>query len=302
MKMLWRLAAVLVACAGLAACQHGPDLGKLGAPAQRLAGHWATSDGDQEFFAPVDAEGIGEFTTLRAGGKPVSQRYRVLAEDARSQVVRIAVLDANDVAGEPRTITIAADRESATVTQGQSSVAVALARMDDAPTPGQSRYVLPPPPTTTASVRHDGYAAARNDNPPVNPAFGPPSNAPDGMYRYVLIGYDGMTPLYAWKRVTDSNSAHPGALDVAYSRGLAQRHDYVIWLHTVAFAILLVTTLLFRKAIDEKFLLGCWGAAILIGLVGVFVLDIPIIAGVAEVIMAVVLMVRGLFPQSDMLS
>ncbi|HEY8230514.1 MAG TPA: hypothetical protein VIG31_08690, partial [Rhodanobacteraceae bacterium] len=202
MQSWTRLVAMLVACITLAACQRTPDLSKLGPPAQRLVGHWATSDGSEEFFAPAGASGTGEFTAMQSGGKPAQQRYRVLDEDPVTQTVHIAMLDGNDKEGDPRTITLSADGESATVTQGNSSVALALARMDDAATPEESRYVLPPPPAATAPSRYAGYAGTRSDNPPVNPSFGPPTNAPDGVYRYVLIGYDGMTPLYAWKRVS----------------------------------------------------------------------------------------------------
>ena len=302
MKAWLRLATVVAACLCAVACQRASDLGRLGSPAQRLVGHWATSDGNQEFFSPVDATGVGQFTSMRSGGQPSAQRYRVLDEDPQAQAVRIVMLDAQDAPGEPRTITIAADGESAAVTQGQSSVALALARMDGAATPAQSRYVLPPPPATTVPARRYRQAYARNDIPPANPGFGPPANAPDGVYRYVLIGYDGMTPLYAWKRIPDASGTHPVAVDVAYSRGMARRHNYVIWLHTVAFAILLVTTLLFRQAIDEKFLIGSWIAAIMIGVLGVFALNIPVIAGIAEIIIALVLMVRGMLPKSDMLA
>lgn len=297
-----RCAAMLAACIALAACQRSPDLSKLGSPAQRLVGHWATSGGGEEFFAPAGASGTGQFTAMQSGGKPSQQRYRVLDEDPSTQTVHIAMLDGNGNEGEPRTITLAADGESATVTQGNSSVALALARMDDAATPGESRYVLPPPSASTAPSRYARHAGTRSDNPPVNPSFGPPSNAPDGVYRYVLIGYDGMTPLYAWKRVSDTSGNRADETAIAYSRGMARRHNYVIWLHAVAFAIMLVTTLLFRKNIDEKVLLGSWAAAIVIGLLGVFVFNLPIIAGLVEIAIALVLMVRGLFPKSDMLS
>jgi hypothetical protein len=83
---------------------------------------------------------------------------------------------------------------------------------------------------------------------------------------------------------------------------MSRRHNYVVWLHTVAFAILLVTTLLYRKNIDEKVLLGGWGAAIVIGLLGVFVLNAPIVAGLVEIAIGFFLLVRGLFPKSDMLA
>lgn len=302
MQSWTRLVAMLVACITLAACQRTPDLSKLGPPAQRLVGHWATSDGSEEFFAPAGASGTGEFTAMQSGGKPAQQRYRVLDEDPVTQTVHIAMLDGNDKEGDPRTITLSADGESATVTQENSSVALALARMDDAATPEESRYVLPPPPAATAPSRYARYAGTRSDNPPVNPSFGPPTNAPDGVYRYVLIGYDGMTPLYAWKRVSDTSGHHIDDNAVAYSRGMARRHNYVIWLHAVAFAILLVTTLLFRKNIDEKVLLGGWGAAVVIGLLGVFAFNVPIIAGLVEIAVAFVLLVRGLFPKSDMLA
>lgn len=302
MKAWMRLVAVLAACVGLAACQRAPDLSKLGSPAQRLVGHWATSDGNEEFFGPPDATGAGDFTAMKSGGKPSQQRYRVIGEDPRTQAVHIAMVDDRGVAGEPRTITIAADGESAIVTQGNSSLVLALARMDGAATPGQSRYVLPPPPAASAPTRHARYAGPRSDYPPVNPSFGPPANAPDGMYRYVLIGYDGMTPLYAWKRVSDVSGRHLDDNAVAYSRGMARRHNYVIWLHTVAFAILLVTTLLFRKNIDEKILLVGWGAAIVIGLLGVFLLNVPVVAGLVETGISFFLLVRGLFPKSDMLA
>lgn len=302
MKAWMRLVAVLVACIGAAACQRTPDLGKLDSPAHRLVGHWATSEGNEEFFGPVDATGLGTFTAMKSGGKPTQQRYRVVGEDPRDQVVHIAMVDDKGVDGEPRTIAISPDGESAMVTQDNSSPALALARMDDAATPRQSRYVLPPPSASTGPSRYARYTGRRGDNPPVNPSFGPPANAPDGMYRYVLIGYDGMTPLYAWKRVSDASGRHIDQNVVAYSRGMSRRHDYVIWLHTVAFAILLVTTLLFRKNIDEKVLLGGWGAAVVIGLMGTFVLDTPIIAGLLEAFIAFFLLVRGLFPKSDMLS
>lgn len=302
MQSWTRLAAMLAACIALAACQRTPDLSKLGSPAQRLVGHWATSDGNEEFFAPANASGTGAFTALQSGGKPTQQRYRVLDEDPATQTVHIAVLDANGTEGQPRTIALSAYGESATVTQGNSSVALALARMDDAATPRESHYVVPPPSASTAPTRHARYGETRSDNPPVNPSFGPPANAPDGVYRYVLIGYDGMTPLYAWKRVSDT-AGHPAdGTAVAYSRGMARRHDYVIWLHAVAFAIMLVTTLLFRKNIDEKILLGSWAIAVVIGVLGVFAFNVPIIAGLVEIAIAFVLMVRGLFPKSDMLS
>ncbi|HEY8230297.1 MAG TPA: hypothetical protein VIG31_07585, partial [Rhodanobacteraceae bacterium] len=61
MQSWTRLVAMLVACVALAACQRTPDLSKLGPPAQRLVGHWATSDGSEEFFAPAGASGTGEF-------------------------------------------------------------------------------------------------------------------------------------------------------------------------------------------------------------------------------------------------
>jgi len=297
-----RIVAVLAACIGLAACQRTPDLSKLGSPAHRLVGHWATSDGNEEFFAPTDASGTGQFTAMQSGGKPSRQRYRVLDEDPATQTVHIAMLDGSGADGEPRTITLAEDGESATVTQGNSSVALALARMDDAATPEQSAYVLPPPSASTASSRGARYAEARGDRPPVNPSFGPPANAPDGVYRYVLIGYDGLTPLYAWKRVSDVSGQHVDDNAVAYSRGMARRHNYVIWLNAVAFALMLVTTLLFRKNIDEKVLLGSWAAAVVIGLLGVFAFNVPIIAGLVEIAIAMVLVVRGLFPKSDMLA
>jgi hypothetical protein len=302
MKAWIRFVAVLVACMGVAACQRTPDLGKLGSPAHRLIGHWATSDGNEEFFGPVDATGSGPFTAMKSGGQPAQQRYRVVDEDPHAQVVHIAMLDDKGADGDSRTIAIAADGESATVTQGNASRALALARMDDAPTPGQSRYVVPAPPAASVSPRYARHDDTRDDNPPVSPSFGPPSNAPDGMYRYALIGYDGMTPLYAWKRVSDVSGQHIDENAVAYSRGMARRHNYVMWLHTVAFAILLVTTLLFRKSIDEKVLLGGWGAAIVIGLLGVFVLNAPIVAGLVEIVIGFFLLVRGLFPKSDMLA
>jgi hypothetical protein len=303
MKAWIRFAAVVAACVGVAACQRTPDLSKLGSPAQRLVGHWATSNGNEEFFAPVDATGAGTFTAMKSGGKPSRQRYRVVGEDSRNQVVQIAMLDDKGVDGDSRTIAIAADGESATVTQGNSSLAIALARMDAAATPGQSRYVLPPPPSSATPSRYARYyPGARGDKPPVNPSFGPPANAPDGQYRYVLIGYDGMTPLYAWKRVSDASGQRVDENAVAYSRGMSRRHNYVVWLHTVAFAILLVTTLLFRKNIDEKVLLGGWGAAVLIALLGVFALNTPITAGLLEVLVGFFLLVRGLFPKSDMLA
>ena len=298
---IW-IAAVLAACIALAACQRAPDLSKLGSPAHRLVGHWATSDGSEEFFAPVDASGKGEFTAMQSGGKPARQQYRVLGEDPATQTVHIAMLDGNGTEGEARTITLAEDGESATVTQGHSSVALALARMDNAGTPEESAYVLPPPASSTSPSRGMRYAETRSDRPPVNPSFGPPTNAPDGVYRYVLIGYDGMTPLYAWKRVSDVAGQHVDDNAVAYSHGMARRHNYVIWLHAVAFALMLVTTLLFRKNIDEKVLLGSWAAAVVIGLLGVFAFNVPIIAGLVEIGIAFVLVVRGLFPKSDMLA
>lgn len=301
MQSWLRIVVLLAACIVLVACQRAPDLGKLGSPAHRLVGHWATSDGNEEFFAPVDASGKGEFTTMRSGEKPSRQGYRVLDEEPAAQTVRIAMLDGNGTQGEPRTITLSADGESATVTQGNSSVALALARMDDAATPEESAYVLPPPSTTTVPSRGARYAQTHAAGPPVNPSFGPPANAPDGMYRYVLIGYDGLTPLYAWKRVSDVSGRRIDDNAVAYSRGMARRHDYVIWLHAVAFALMLVTTLLFRKNIDEKLLLGSWVAAAAIGLLGVFAFNLPIIAGLVEIAIAFVLVVRGLFPKSDML-
>lgn len=302
MRSWIRLVAMLAACIAVAACQRTPDLSKSGSPAQRLVGHWATSDGSEEFFAPAGASGTGGFTAMQSGGKPARQRYRVLDEDPATQTVHIAMLDGNGKEGDPRTITLSADGQSATVTQGNSSVALALARMDDAATPGESRYVLPLPSASTVPPRYAHVAGARSDDPPVSPSFGPPNNAPDGVYRYVLIGYDGMTPLYAWKRVSDTSGRHVDENAVAYSRGMARRHNYVIWLHAVAFAIMLVTTLLFRKNIDEKILLGAWGAAVAIGLLGLFAFNLPIIAGLVEIAIAFVLLVRGLFPKSDMLS
>ena len=302
MRSWIRIVAVLAACLGLAACQRAPDLSKLGSPAHRLVGHWATSDGNEEFFAPADASGKGEFTAMQSGGKPARQRYRVLDDEPATQTVHITMLDGNGAEGDPRTITLAEDGESATVTQGNSSVALALARMDDAATPEQSAYVLPPPSADTSSSRNARYAEAGGDRPPASPSFGPPTNAPDGVYRYVLIGYDGLTPLYAWKRVSDVSGQHVDDNAVAYSRGMARRHDYVIWLNAVAFAFMLVTTLLFRKNIDEKFLLGSWLIVIAIGLLGVFVFNIPIIAGLVEIAIVFVLVVRGLFPKSDMLA
>src|SRR6185437_7062687 len=297
-----RHAVMLIACIALAACQRTPDLSKLGSPAQRLVGHWATSDGSEEFFAPAGASGTGEFTAMQSGGKPAQQHYRVLDQDPGTQTVRIAMLDGNGKEGDPRTIKLSADGESATVTQDSSSVAAALARMDDAATPGESRYVVPPPSAASAPPRYSRYAGTHADHPPVDPSFGPPANAPDGVYRYVLIGYDGMTPLYAWKRVSDVSGQHVDDNAVAYSRGMARRHNYVIWLNAVAFALMLVTTLLFRKNIDEKVLLGSWAAAVVIGLLGVFAFNVPIIAGLVEIAIAMVLVVRGLFPKSDMLA
>lgn len=293
-----RLAALLAACATMAACQRGPDLSRLGSPVQRLAGHWATSDGNQEYFGTADPSGTGSFISVHADDAPVQRSYRVLDADPRMQRVRIALLDDKGEAGEPRTIAIAEDGESATVTQGPASLA--LARMDAAETPAQSRYVLPPP-ATSVPTRPTRYANAAI-HPPARPPLGPPAGAPDGQYRYVLVGYDGMTPLYAWKRVADVASGHVDDSAEVYSRGLARHHNYVTWLHTVAFAILLVTTLLFRKDIDGRIVLAGWGAAIVIGLLGIFIANTPITAGILEIIIGFVLLVRGLFPKSDMLS
>ena len=297
--MSWiRLAVVLAACAWISACQRGPDLSRLGSPARRLVGHWATSDGNQEYFGPVDESGAGSFISVHADDQPLRQRYSVVDENPRNQIVRITLLDDKGVAGEPRTITIAEDGESASVMQDQASMA--LARMDDAATPEQSRYALPPP-AATAPTRGMRFANA-SDRAPARPPSGPPANAPDGQYRYVLIGYDGMTPLYAWKRVSDVASRHIDDKAAVYSRGLARRHNYAIWLHAAAFAIFLVTTLLFAKLIDERWLWSSWIVAVLFGVLGVFVLHAPIVAGLVEIAIGLVLAVRGLFPKSDMLT
>lgn len=294
-----RIAAVLAACGCLLACQRSTDLSRLGSPAQRLVGHWATSDGNQEYFGPADASGAGGFISVHADDQPLRQRYRVVDENARDQVVRIALLDDKGAAGEPRTVTISEDGESAFVTQDQASMA--LARMDDAATPEQTRYALPPPPAATAATRGMRFANT-SDRVPARPPSGPPANAPDGQYRYMLIGYDGMTPLYAWKRVSEVAGGKVDDNAAIYSRGLARRHNYVVWLHAVAFAIFLVTTVLFAKLIDERWLWCCWIAAILIGVVGVFVIHAAIIAGILEIALGLVLAVRGLFPKSDMLA
>lgn len=298
MRLWIRLAVVLAACVWLAACQRAPDLSRLGSPAQRLIGHWATSDGNEEYFGPVDVSGAGVFVSVLAGGQPSRQGYRVLNEDPRHQALRMALLDDKGVAGEARTVTISEDGESAAVTQGQASLA--LARMDGATTPEQSRYVVPS--STAGTPARNAHPADPRERPPAKPSFGPPGNAPDGQYQYVLIGYDGMTPLYAWKRVTGVNGQHIDENAMNYSQGLARHHNYVTWLHTVAFAILLVTTLLFRKDIGGRIVLAGWGAAIVIGVLGVFVVNAPIIAGILEIVIGFVLLVRGLFPKSDMLA
>lgn len=304
MRTWIRLAVMLAACVCLAACQRGPDLSRLGSPAHRLAGHWASSKGHEEYFAPLDAAGGGDLTVVHPVGEPSRFRYGVIGEDMRTQTVHIVLMNENgdvDDASE-QAIAISEDGESATVTYAQDATTIALARVDAAATPAQSRYVIPPAPATTAPARKRVTEARGTSTPPGRPAFGPPVGAPDGQYRYVLIGYDGMTPKYAWKRVAGVDGRNVNAVPVTYSRGIAQRHNYAIWLHAVAFAILLITTLLFRKEVGARAVLAGWGAVILLGLLGVFVLHAAIIAGILEIIVGFVLLVRGLFPQSDMLN
>lgn len=286
-------------CVCVVACHRGTDQAGLGPPGQRLVGHWATSDGNQEYFGPVDAAGTGSFVSVRADGEQTRESYNVIDENPREQSLHIALLDDKGVAGEPRTITLAEDGESASVMQDQATLA--LVRMDAAATPEQSRYALPPASAATVSARNTRFAST-GERPPAKPSFGPPAGAPDGQYRYVLIGYNGMTPLYAWKRVGDVGNRRVDEKAALYSRGMTRRHNYAIWLHAVAFAILLITTLLFGKLIDGRLLWTGWIAAVFFGVVGIFVVDAPIVAGLLEIAIGFLLAVRGLFPKSDMLA
>lgn len=297
--VVWsRGAALLLACVLVSSCQRVPDQSHHGSPQQRLVGHWATSDGNEEYFGQADATGTGSFISVHAGGQPAQQRYKLLDENPRVQSVRIALLDDKGEAGEPLTITLAEDGESAPVAQDQATQA--LARMDAATTPAQSRYVVPAS-AAPAPARTAGYQPEQVQ-PPAKPRFGPPAGAPDGEYRYALVGYNGMTPLYAWQRVSSQPSRRINDNAAIYSRGLARRHDYVLWLHTVAFALLLVTTLLFRKDVGGRGVLAAWCVAIAVGVLGVFVLNASIVAGIIEIVIGFALATRGLFPKSDMLA
>ena len=294
MKSWRQFIAALVACAWLVACQRQPDLSRLGPPSQRLVGHWVSNSGDHEYFGPADASGTGSFILVRDGGPPVQQRYRIRDADPRTQTVRVELLGADGGVTE-RSSMISEDGESATVTTSGDKTALAFVRMDDAMAPKPSRAAAPAP-ATSAARAHVGRARASSAPGP----FGMPANLPNGEYHRALVRYDGLKPVYEWVPLTPRDKTPLGAT-FSPSRAVAQHQSYLLWLHATAFALLLITTLLFAGELGAATLLIFWTIAAAIGAIGVFVLHAPLIAGIAEIATGLVLLLRAMFPKSDLL-
>jgi hypothetical protein len=289
-----RLVAALAACACFSACHRQPDLSRLGPPSQRLVGHWMTNSGDHEYYGPVDASGLGSFILVHADGKPVEQQYRVLEEDPGTQMVRVSLLSAGGAATE-QTNVISEDGESATATATilGDKVTLAFARMDDAVAPKRPRAVEPEPSATIAGK----YIRTRTASPV--PGF--PADMPDGQYHRVLVRYDGMKPVYKWEPLTARDKTPIGVM-FSPSRAVAQRQSYLIWLHATAAGILLIISLLFASELGATTLLTGWAVALAIGGIGVFLLDVPLLAGVLEILTGGVLVFKAMFQKSDLLS
>ncbi|HXS73283.1 MAG TPA: hypothetical protein VN725_04505 [Rhodanobacteraceae bacterium] len=289
-----RLFAALVACAPLAACHKQPDLSSLGSPSQRLVGHWATSGGDNEYYGPVDTSGSGSFIIVHPDGKPVQQHYRLLSEDPAIQTLHINLLDTGGAVTEQINV-ISEDGESATATATTlgDKVTLAFARVDDRIAPEVSRAIDPRPAVRAA------LTPARSTR--ASAAYGLPPNLPPGEYHRVLVGFDGLKPVYAWRPLRPWDKTPLGAT-FSPSHAVGQRHSYMIWLHATAVALLLVTTLLFASDLGAATVLASWAVALLIAGIGVFLLHLPLIAGVLEILTGLVLMFKAMFQKSDLLS
>ena len=290
MKSWMQLFAALIACAPLAACHKQPDLSNLGSPSQRLVGHWVTNNGDHEYYGPVDASGTGSLILVHGEAHPTQQHYRVLDEDPRTQAVHINVLGADGNATEQRSV-ISDDGESATTMLGD--VKLAFARLDDRIAP-EALHAPDPKPAATVAVAHARPARASS-------AFGLPANLPDGEYHRVLVGYDGLRPVYKWEPLTARDKTPIGVM-FSPSHAVAKHQSYKIWLHATAAAMLLITTLLFASELGAAALLIGWAVALAIAGIGIFLLDWPLIAGILEIFTALVLVFKAMFQKSDLLS
>lgn len=290
MKPWMQLFAALIACALLAACHKQPDLSRLGSPSQRLVGHWVTNSGDHEYYGPVDAGGVGSFILVHSDDHPVQQQYRVLDEDPVTQTVHVNLLGAGGSATD-QTSVISEDGDSATTVLGDAKLA--FARLDDRIAPKVQR-TLDPEPAATTVIAHASPARAPS-------AFGLPANLPDGEYHRVLVGYDGLKPVYKWKPLLPRDKTPIGVM-FSPSHAVARHQSYKIWLHATAAAMLLVTTLLFASELGAAALLTGWAVALAIAGIGIFLLDWPLIAGVLEIVTALVLVFKAMFQKSDLLS
>jgi hypothetical protein len=294
-----RLVAALVACACISGCQKQPDLSALGSPSQRLVGHWITNNGTHEYFGPVDASGTGSFVVVNADAPPglraLQQQYRVLSEDAATQTLHVGLMTRDAGEGGP-TIVLSEDGQAASATDADGKTKLAWVRMDDAVAPTPSRAAEAAATATTARAQVRPASASFPRGRPK-----PPANLPDGEYHRVLVRYDGLKPVYKWEPLTARDKTPIGVM-FSPSHAVAQRHSYLVWLHATAAAILLITTLLFAGELGATALLAGWTVALAIGGIGVFLLHVPLLAGVLEIVVGGVLVFKAMFQKSDLLS
>lgn len=298
MKSWMRLVAALVVCACSSACHRQPDLSQLGSPSQRLVGHWITNNGGQEYYGPVDASGTGSFIVIVPDAPPdlrtLRQQYRLLDEDPGTQTVHVRLLT-RDGGSDEETVVMSEDGQAATASFADKTT-LAFARRDDAVAPHASRAAEPAPAASVAPFR-----VRTTSRRPVASTFGLPANLPDGQYHRVLVRYDGLTPVYKWVPLTARDKT-PIGVTFSPSHAVAQRHSYLLWLHATAAAILLVSTLLFASELGVVTLLAGWAVALAIFGLGAFLLHVPLLAGVLEIITGGVLVFRAMFQKSDLLS
>lgn len=290
MESWMRLLAALVACACFSACHKQPDLSDLGAPSQRLVGHWVSNNGDHEYYGPVDATGTGSFILVHGDAHPIRQHYRLLDEDPRTQTVHVNLLGADGSATGQSSV-ISQDGDSARTILG--GVELAFARMDDRIAP-EASHAPDPEPAATIAIAHAGPARASS-------AFGLPANLPDGEYHRVLVRYDGLKPVYKWEPLTARDKT-PIGVRFSPSHAVVQHQSYKIWLHATAAAMLLITTLLFASELGAAALLTGWAVALAIAGIGIFLLEWPLVAGILEILTALVLVFKAMFQKSDLLS
>lgn len=259
MKGFARIALAWAVCIFLLACQshQNTDLSQLGPPSQRLLGHWGDTSGDSMYYGARD--------TISGIGSFIMThpggRYTPQHYQVTSEDPVTQTVDVN---------LLFADGNSRT----ETDVIAADGRKLTSGTLIDDHYIPETLDRVDDTTAPETYAAANGETEIYHLASSAVTTPP-------------VQPL----------TSRPQAPLFARQQAANHVHSYILWLHLTAFAILLVVSLMYFSTLGIVMILVHWVIALVGGLTCLFLLHSPIGAGMFEILVGLVLLLRAAFPK-----